>query len=154
MRNAAIVIIALLVLAGGWYYFSSLRPGTPAPQTNDMSGMQQSGSLPSGSMETGTVDTSNGTPAEDDFTVSGFNFGFSPNNLTARKGDHVKITFTNTGGMHDFKIDEFAVATPRIDTGQTAVVEFDATKAGTFQFYCSVGNHRAMGMWGTLTVTE
>jgi nitrosocyanin len=107
---------------------------------------------PGTSMETGTVETA--TTTEDDFTVNGFNFGYSPNSLTVKKGDHVKITFVNTGGLHDFHIDEFNVATPRIGTDASTTVEFDATKAGTFQYYCSVGNHRAMGMWGTLNVVD
>jgi uncharacterized cupredoxin-like copper-binding protein len=31
-------------------------------------------------------------------------------------------------------------------------VQFVADKTGTFEFYCSVGNHRQMGMVGTLVV--
>jgi hypothetical protein len=40
----------------------------------------------------------------------------------------------------------------QVGAGASDVVEFTADKAGTFEYYCSVGNHRAMGMKGTLTV--
>jgi len=79
---------------------------------------------------------------------------FSPNEITVNKGDTVRIKITNTKGTHDFKIDEFAVATSQINGGEKATVAFTADKAGSFEYYCSVGNHRTMGMKGTLTVTE
>ncbi|MBI3573869.1 cupredoxin domain-containing protein [Candidatus Kaiserbacteria bacterium] len=164
-KNTLVALIVIAVLAlGGWYYYSQQKLGDTgaAQNTNDsnMNGTPSdtSANTPAGGMETGTVpenvSTSVSTGPEKDLAVSGFNFGFSPSTLTVKRGDHVKITFTNSGGMHDFKIDEFNVATSRIGTGESATVEFDATKAGTFQYYCSVANHRAMGMWGTLTVTE
>lgn len=87
------------------------------------------------------------------FTVTGKNFSFSPSTLTVKKGDTVKITFSNSGGIHDFVIDEFNVQTSRINGGQSQTVEFIANKAGSFEYYCSVGTHRQMGMRGTLTVT-
>ncbi|MBI4097144.1 MAG: cupredoxin domain-containing protein [Candidatus Levybacteria bacterium] len=86
------------------------------------------------------------------FTVSGKSFSLTPNEIRVNKGDTVKITFTNTGGFHDFTLDEFNVKTPQIQSGQTADVEFVADKAGTYEFYCSVGNHRTQGMKGSLIV--
>ena len=46
-----------------------------------------------------------------EFTVSGQNFSFEPSSITVKKGDKVKITFKNTQGFHDFRIDELGVAT-------------------------------------------
>jgi nitrosocyanin len=89
-----------------------------------------------------------------EFTVSGTNFKFTPTTLAVKKGDTVKITFKNTGGVHNFKIDEFNVGTKQIQGGTEETVQFVADKAGTFEYYCSVGTHRQMGMKGTLTVTE
>lgn len=88
------------------------------------------------------------------FTVTGGNFSFSPSTMTVQKGDTVKITFVNGEGFHDFKIDDFDVSTKQIAAGVSETVEFVADKAGSFEYYCSVGSHRAMGMKGTLTVTE
>jgi len=87
-----------------------------------------------------------------EFTVTGKNFSFSPSTIRVKKGDTVKITFKNTGGFHDFKIDEFDVKTAQIQDGQSETVTFVADKAGTFDYYCSVGQHRANGMEGKLIV--
>jgi plastocyanin len=87
-----------------------------------------------------------------ELTVTGSSFKFEPATLTVNKGDKVRVTFKNTGGTHDFVIDEFNVKSKTIPGGQQDVVEFTADKAGTFQYYCGIGNHRAMGMVGTLTV--
>lgn len=86
--------------------------------------------------------------------VEGSSFKFSPTNITVKKGEAVTIVFKNAGGIHDFVIDEFNVKTAQIQGGAMEEVTFTPDKAGTFEFYCSVGNHRAMGMVGTLTVTE
>lgn len=93
-------------------------------------------------------------PEVKEFTVTGGNFKFAPNTLSVKKGDKVRIVFKNAEGFHDFKIDEFNVATKQIQGGAEETVEFTADKAGSFEYYCSVGKHRAMGMKGTLTVTE
>lgn len=86
------------------------------------------------------------------FTVIGKNFSFSPTEIKVKKGDTVRIVLDNQDGTHDWVLDEFNVHTPRIQTGQTAEVTFVADKTGTFEYYCSVGNHRAMGMKGNFVV--
>jgi len=85
-------------------------------------------------------------------TVTGKNFSYSPNEIKVKKGDTVKVVFQNTGGFHDFVIDEFSLKTATIADGQSETVEFTADKTGTFEFYCSVGTHRQMGMKGNLIV--
>ncbi len=92
------------------------------------------------------------TGAVKEFTVTGENFSFIPSVMTVKKGDKVKINFKNQNGMHNLIIDEFAVNTGIIKSGEEKSVEFTADKTGSFQYYCSVGSHRAMGMWGTLKV--
>ena len=57
-------------------------------------------------------------------------------------------------GNHDFVIDELNVKTKEIGAGKTDTVELTPNEVGTFEFYCSVGNHKQMGMKGTLIVTE
>ena len=86
--------------------------------------------------------------------VEGGSFYFEPNEITVKKGETVKIVLNSVDMMHDFVIDELDVSTPIIQGGDTGEVEFTATEAGTFEFYCSVGNHRAQGMVGTLIVEE
>ena len=64
-------------------------------------------------------------------------------------------TVTNTVATNiDDGGEESEPATKVIKTGETDTVEFIVDKAGTFEFYCSVGEHRNMGMVGALTVTE
>jgi nitrosocyanin len=153
--GAIIAVVVLVVLAGGVFFYQSSKSSNSEPTDQtlgeqssptevpspDMSAMDSSAS-PSGQTQ-GTVKQ---------FSVTGSNFKFAPNTLTVNKGDKVKITFQNTGGIHDFVIDEFKVETKRISEGQTDSVEFTADKAGSYEFYCSVGNHRQMGMKGTLVV--
>lgn len=88
------------------------------------------------------------------FNIESKPYSFTPNEIRVKKGDLVGIILTNIEGFHDLKIDEFNVATKQIAAGQTDTVEFVADKAGTFEFYCSVGNHRQMGMVGKLIIEE
>ncbi|HTK60627.1 MAG TPA: plastocyanin/azurin family copper-binding protein [Candidatus Baltobacteraceae bacterium] len=86
------------------------------------------------------------------FTVVGDNFDFSLKEMRVKKGDRVRVTFKNAEGFHDFRLDEFNVATAKQQAGGEETVEFIADKAGTFEYYCSVGKHRQMGMKGNLIV--
>ena len=87
-----------------------------------------------------------------EFVIDNDHFSYKPSSLSVNKGDTVKITFRNTGGTHDLKIDEFDAATRLLKAGEEQTITFVADESGSFQYYCSVGNHRAQGMWGTLTV--
>jgi plastocyanin len=69
-----------------------------------------------------------------------------------KKGDTVTITFKNSVGFHDWKLDEFKAATAKLAAGKEETVTFVADKTGTFEYYCSVGQHRANGMVGNLIV--
>ena len=77
---------------------------------------------------------------------------FSIKEIRVDEGDLVRIKVTNTAGNHDFKLDEFNVysATP---LNQEMTIEFIADKTGTFEYYCTMPGHRAMGHWGTLIVS-
>jgi len=86
------------------------------------------------------------------FNVDGFMFGYSLKELRVKKGQTVTVNFTSTGGMHDWVVDEFNATTAQVNTGATTSVTFVADKAGTFEYYCSVGQHRANGMVGNLMV--
>lgn len=85
--------------------------------------------------------------------VEGGKFYFKPDRIEVPQGATVRIVFNNVDGKHDWVIDEFNARTPVISSGETAEVTFVADKAGTFEYYCSVGSHRALGMKGTLVVT-
>ncbi len=86
------------------------------------------------------------------FDLTGRNFAFSQNDIRVKKGDTVKIKFTRTEGFHDWVLNEFNAATTQAGAGNTSEVQFVADKTGTFEFYCSVGAHRSLGMKGKLIV--
>ena len=87
-----------------------------------------------------------------EFTVVGDDFAFDTKEIKVNKGDTVRITFENKEGFHDWVIDEFKAKTKQIKAGEKETIEFIADKAGTFEYYCSVGQHRKMGMKGNLIV--
>lgn len=86
------------------------------------------------------------------FTLVAKNFSFSVPEIRVKKGDTVKVILQNESGFHDFVLDEFNVRTKQTNSGETAEVQFLADKTGEFEYYCSVGSHRAMGMKGKLIV--
>jgi len=93
------------------------------------------------------------------FNVTAGNFKFMIDgednpNLTVKLGDVVRVEFTSTEGYHDFVIAEFNAITDRVWAVNSTSVEFVADKAGEFEYFCSVGKHRDMGMAGFLTVEE
>ncbi len=89
-----------------------------------------------------------------EFTINGTSFSYDVQQLNVKKGDRVTITFSSVNGTHDFNIDELNVHSEVVDTGETTTVEFVADEVGTFEYYCSVMNHREQGMVGSLIVTE
>lgn len=136
-----IIILVVIVLLIGFFWLKG--SDTPAPITTNP---EQTGE---GVITTPPAPTSN----IKEFTIIGSNFAFSPKALEVNQGDTVKITFQNAIGFHDLKLDEFTGAsTKQLKVGESETIEFVADKVGTFEYYCSVGNHRAMGMKGTLTV--
>ncbi len=160
MKSSAwtIIIIIILIVAGIIIFKkgNSTQATSTTSNTNVDMTLSPNNTATSTATTTPAVSTSTasivGTVKE--FTVTGSSFKFTPATLTVKKGDTVKINFKNSGGLHDFVIDEFSAATPRINSGKQTSITFVADKAGTFEYYCSVGTHRAMGMKGTLTVTQ
>jgi len=141
--------VVVLVLAYGGYRMMSqsetgeetetaIQTSSPAATTSDT--MMASGS--------GTT-TTDGVK---EFIVDGTNFRFEPSTLNVNQGDKVRVVFKNISGTHDFVIDALNIKTETTQTGDTETVEFTADKIGTFEYYCSISNHRAMGMKGALVV--
>lgn len=132
----------------------------PAPQSNSQPEQSPAPSTEAGmDMEGAPVEgvTEGEGALEGDvlvFNVDGFNFGYAPNKITVQKGQKVRINLKSSKGFHDWVVDEFNASTIRINEGEEAMVEFVPNKVGTFEFYCSVGEHRANGMVGTLVVEE
>ena len=105
--------------------------------------------------ETNTEETSEFTK-ETEYSLSLDNYFYLPNKITAEPGEKLVLRLNVEGGMHDFKIDELNVQSKTIEKGDQDTVEFiipkDADTGKTYEFYCSIGNHKQLGMKGTITV--
>jgi len=149
-----VVVLVILIAVGAFFFF--FRGDSSSSTTGNIVG---SGNSPnqdnsqynppsSGSPSTGNVKT---------FVITGDHFRFFMNgvensDIKVKQGDKVRIEFSNTEGFHDWKIDEFNAATEQVGVGKATFVEFVADKKGTFEYYCSVGSHRANGMKGDFIV--
>ncbi|MBP9690752.1 cupredoxin domain-containing protein [Candidatus Woesebacteria bacterium] len=153
-------VIILIVVMGGGYLFMRSQGQEAAPEQLVMEekqpteeGMAQA--------ETGMAedasDAATSDMMEDEVqivTVEAGSFYFKPNEIRVKKGQKVRIVMNSVSMMHDFVIDELGVKLPVVKDGDTGEVEFVASTAGSFEYYCSVGQHRAQGQVGTLIVEE
>lgn len=148
MNNKIIWLVIIIIIgAGGWYYYSKQQ----LPEnTGGTTAIQNTPSTITEVTPVATTTAVNQTIKE--FTVDGTNYAFAPASITVNKGDQVKINFKDDDGFHDLRIDGYNVGTTRVNTGGLSSVTFTADKAGSFEYYCSVGSHRAKGMKGTLVV--
>ncbi|MBI2031922.1 MAG: cupredoxin domain-containing protein [Candidatus Levybacteria bacterium] len=144
-----LIIVAAVVIAGAFLIKSS-----PSTQNAPSSTQAEPTAVITGSVTEKEATDSAMSGEVKEITVVGSPFKFDLKTITVKKGQKVKILFKNAQGNHDFVIDEFDVKTQVLNAGEEEAVEFTADQAGTFKYYCSVGNHRAMGMEGTLTVEE
>lgn len=151
-------VIAIVVVAGlGWWYLGGnvSAPVVDMPMITET----ESGNAADDTAVTGdvVVDTPS-VPAPVDaaqakaFNITGKPFEFSQKEIRIKKGDTVTINFESTNGFHDWVVDEFSARTEQVRPGTKTSTTFVADKAGTFEYYCSVGNHRAEGMKGKLIV--
>ena len=151
-RNLIIGIVVVIVIVGaGWYLLKGQMTSAPTTETTSSSSDSVMTTVPS---DSAMMESSDSAVAGDAkvFTVTGSNFKFDTPEIKVKAGDTVKITFKNSQGFHDFVIDEFNVKTRQGNGPSEETVTFVADKAGTYEYYCSVGQHRAMGMKGNLIV--
>lgn len=134
MKKFALLIVIAVVFGG---YFLITKAPTPTPIAS-----------PTASSTPPAVTDAEVRIIE----VSGEPFSFAPNQIKIKKGEKVAVKFTNTEGFHDFVIDELSVKTQVIPQGQSEQVMIPTETAGTYVFYCSVGDHRTRGMVGALII--
>jgi plastocyanin len=155
MNKLVVIGVLVLVVVGGGYWWMANNKGGSVnkTETTEVKTNNNEGSV------TNTMPV-NGSGAEEmvvageakEFTVVGKNFRFNPAEIRVKKGETVRVLFKSEDMKHDFMIDEFEVATAQLGAGEEEEVEFVADKVGTFEYYCSVGQHRANGMVGKLIV--
>jgi heme/copper-type cytochrome/quinol oxidase subunit 2 len=149
-----IVLALAIVFVGGYLYMNQSRQNTKTTTANNVSNETTTQAMPANGSD---VDETVVMGAVEDIKVVevvGGSFYFKPNEIVVKKGEKVKIVLNSADMMHDFVVDELAIKSSIVKSGETGEVEFIATEAGEYEFYCSVGNHKAMGMVGTLIVEE
>jgi plastocyanin len=87
-----------------------------------------------------------------EFELRASNYKYDLSELRVKAGDRVKINLINAGGEHDLVIDELGVKSKILQDNESEVIEFVTNEKGVFEYYCSVGQHRQMGMVGNLIV--
>jgi plastocyanin len=98
---------------------------------------------------------SSGGGAGQTVKVSETEFKLNPANPSVGKTGKVKIQVTNDGSTtHALEVEgpNGEVKTAPIQPGKSATLNADLSKAGSYQWYCPIGNHKAMGMKGTIKV--
>ena len=84
-------------------------------------------------------------------TVQVQGMSFTPSVIDVPLGDELVVEFENTGTeLHDLTFGN-GVASERLNPGQSATIDVGVV-GEDLEFWCSVSNHRAMGMEGAVSV--
>ncbi len=81
--------------------------------------------------------------------------GFSPNSFTVKPGQAVSVSITGVDFAHALVFEDPSLSAIGIGVyaKETRVISFNAPdKAGSYTFFCNVGNHRSRGEVGTMIV--
>ena len=73
---------------------------------------------------------------DSEIRVTARKYEFSPNEIKAKRGDHIRLVITALDRSHGFKLEAFHVD-QKLPKGQPVTVEFTADQTGTFPFECS-----------------
>ena len=148
MKGFLALLVLVILVGGGWYFYQNSSPRVPAVPTTDTMNTTESTT-----METGTIPATETAPAAvKSFDLTGKMFAFSQSEIRVEKGDTVTVNFESTDGPHDWVVDAFNARTKQVQPGTKTSVTFVADKVGTYEYYCSVGQHRQNGMVGKLIV--
>ncbi len=166
-RNTAIILlVVILAILGIWYFAGAgaSRNNTLDTNNTDNQNMNDMDDTDTGNNNDSLIQPAPITPGSStsttqdgrtvkSFTMAGSNFKYSVPEIRVKRGETVKITYSTISGTHDLRVDGYNVGTQILRVGDPAqTFEFVADKAGTFEYFCSVGSHRQMGMVGKLIV--
>ena len=107
-----------------------------------------------GSIGASAVDMSENQEIKE-FYVDAYNWDFSESGEEIKVGDTVRLIVTSSEGAHGIAIPGLGIVTGAVAPGGEEVVEFVATEAGEFDYYCNVacGTGHA-NMRKTITISE
>ena len=142
------IVLGIVIVVGGFFLMN--RRTEPQPQTQAVEETN----------ETATVEgLSDGDQVQEGedigieiVSIEAGSFYFEPNEIRVSVGDTVRIEMTASDAMHDFVVDELGINIPVTTSGSTGIVEFVASEAGEYEYYCSISDHRQRGQTGTLIV--
>ena len=81
---------------------------------------------------------------------------YNTSEVDVEAGETVRFVYTHEGGRHDLVLEENGqrVTGTEVLTTEGATDSFTHTfeEGGSYQFYCSVGTHRAQGMEGDIVL--
>jgi plastocyanin len=140
-RGAAVAVLAVAAPRTAVGHGNSSWSGGPPPTSESSSAGETTESAPA---ETETI------------AVTAVDFSFEIDEDSFAAGTY-EITLTNDGGAtHDLVVERDGAdvaGSEQIGPGETATFEV-TLEEGEYVFYCSVGNHRSMGMEVVVQVTS
>ena len=151
MRKPAHLAVGLAVLAlgAGACGGDDEEPATPAATT----GAPDTQTHTQTETQTQTSATAAPSGGGQSVKVSGTDFKFNPANFTVRSGE-VTFDFSNDGqAPHALEVEGQGLEeeTATLNAGQSERLRVNL-RPGRYTIYCPVGNHRELGMEGTVTV--
>jgi plastocyanin len=173
-KNALIGLVATLMLAGCMTSISEINSPTPVPEAalneggNDDERAEESlaheeiinDEFNNSGEEMIESDGSDGDEKDTsgihrELTIEMYNHGYSRETIRARAGETWDITLLGMEGSHNLVIDELNVISETIGEEEETVVTIemptDPAEDG-YIYYCSVADHRELGMEGRLIV--
>ncbi|PIZ66252.1 hypothetical protein CO051_01165 [Candidatus Roizmanbacteria bacterium CG_4_9_14_0_2_um_filter_39_13] len=151
-----VVVVVVLALIGGYMYMQKGKSSETASTEEGAKIVVKESSEEmtekKGTEESMEVDETADKMKVRVIEVEAGSFYYKPSLMKVKKGETVRIVMSAVSMMHDFNIDELGVKLPIVKDGDTGTVEFVADKVGSFEYYCSVANHRAQGQVGMITV--
>lgn len=141
-------LMGAILLVG--FYFVSIVGKKPLPRNNnDFPSPTPTTSVTNEKTASSSSESSNLKKIE----VVGTEFAYSPSTLNFSTGDTVELTFKNEGTVsHNLTIQDLGLTTKTIAPGTSDTIEFTVEKTGTYDFFCTVDSHEALGMKGTIVV--
>jgi len=131
MNKLFLLIVSILVLGGGFFYFKTNRLTMTKKSVSEVISPSESKTQSASAKE---------------FTMTAKQWAFNPSVITVKQGDKVKITIKSLDVTHGFALPDFNVKVD-LTPGVEQTVEFTADKKGEFTFFCSVlcgQGHREM----------
>ncbi len=150
------LLVAAVLLGAGCTQGGSNYQGSAQ---NGKSGaiIAQGGNIGAGTPSSADAGAANGGASAGgqvrEVSVVAKSFTFTPDTITVKQGERVRITLTATDVPHGIGVAEFNFSLVA-NAGETKTGEFTASKAGNYTFFCNVfcgSGHRDMK--GTLVVT-